>query len=59
MQLEKGVDGALTWKCFNIGKNHTNYIESDPFYTYEELEDWNGDIMELWVISDYGLSGIC
>lgn len=52
------MNGSLTWKCFNIGKNGTSYIESDPFYSYEELEDWDGEILELWVISDYGLSEI-
>lgn len=50
-------DNSLSWLCYNIGKNQTNYKQSSPYYHYEEVSDWNGEIMEFWVISDYGLSG--
>ena len=50
-------EDLLTWKCYNIGKNQTDYKQSNPYYDYHELNDWNGEILEFWVISDYGLSG--
>ena len=48
----------MTWRCFLVGPNGTDYEMSEDFYPFEGMDEWASSIVEYWVISDYGLSEI-
>lgn len=48
----------MTWRCFLVGPNGTDYKMSEDFYPFEGMDEWASSIVEYWVISDYGLSEI-
>ena len=41
-----------------MGKNGTEYVDSDEFYPFEGMNEWSDAILEFWTISDYGLTRI-
>ena len=62
LQLQResrpGMGEQMTWRCYLVGPNGTDYELSEDFYPFEGMDEWATSIVEYWVISDYGLSEI-
>lgn len=55
-QGQPGDGEQMTWRLFCVGVNGTDYEQSDAFYPFDGMDEWTHDIVEYWVISDYGLT---
>ena len=56
-EVDPDLGRSLSWRCYCIGKNETEYFETSDFYSYDLMNDWSDSILEFWTISDYGLTG--
>ena len=56
--VDPDLGKSLSWRCYCVGKNETEYFETSEFYPFEASDDWSDSILEFWTISDYGLTGM-